>query len=130
MAKRRTRGQFAGEYVEGEGDPEEINAPVEIESDPVNGIVRTNIRGNTSEIRGHRAAISVAYLQGQLLNDAARERYRNRRVMPVPKPIGRRVNRDAVPPGFVVCPECSAGLTDVWDCGRCEGRGIVRAEST
>jgi hypothetical protein len=127
MAKRRTNGWFVGEFREGDGDPEEINAPVAIEADPVAGIVRTNIRGNEEEIRSHRAAMSMAYFQEQLRRDRQRTAYANRRVTPLPKPKGAVAKRLPIPPGYVVCPACSSGETDVWDCARCDGRGIVRA---
>jgi len=127
--KRRTSGEFTGRYREGEGDPEEVNASVEIESDPVAGVVRTRIRETEDEIRSHRAAMAVAFLQGRLLSDAQRRRHASRPIVPVPKPAGKRRQAGAIPAGFAVCPDCGSGLTDVWDCARCEGRGIIRAAS-
>jgi hypothetical protein len=124
--KRRTRGRLLGEYREGRGEPEEIDAPVEIETDPVAGVVRTRIRETEDEIRSHRAAIAVAYFQEQVRRAEHRDSYERRRIVPVPKPVGKRRATGGIPTGYVPCPDCSTGLTDPWDCARCEGRGIVR----
>lgn len=126
--RRRVSGRFAGEFAEDGGEPEEVNAPVEIEADPVAGVVRTRIRDSADEIRSHRAAMAVSYLQGQLRREERRERHARRPIRPVPKPIGTRTARGGVPAGFTLCPACSIGLADPWDCARCEGRGIVRAD--
>lgn len=125
MARRRTSGRFLGEYREGDGDPEEINAPVDIEADPIAGVVRTRIRETEDEVTGHRYAIAVAYFQQQLRRVENRDAYANRTITRLPKPTGKAVRRVSVPAGYVVCPDCASGLTDVWDCARCEGRGIV-----
>lgn len=126
MAKRRTKGRFAGEYVEDAGEPEEINAPIEIETDAEAGVVRTTVRETSTEVRGHRYTMAVGYFQQQLRRVENRDAYVNRPIVGVPKPSGDASKGPKIPAGYVVCPECGSGLADAWDCPRCEGRGIVR----
>jgi hypothetical protein len=123
---RRTKGRFAGEYRQDAGEPEEVNAAIDVESDTTTGVVRTTIRERETEIRSHRAAMTVAYMQHQLLSAEQQRRHATRPIVPVPKPAGTRPAKGGVPAGYVVCPDCGSGLADAWDCSRCEGRGIVR----
>lgn len=125
MTIRRTNGHFSGRHSEDGGDPEEISAPVEIESDPVAGVVRMKIRGTAEELRGKRVAMSMAYFQERLRSERARAEYETRRVKSIPKPASKSAKQPTIPTGYALCPACSSGEKDVWDCGECDGTGLI-----
>lgn len=128
MTRRTTKGHFRGEYREADGEPEEIDAPVEVDVDPVAGVVRTKVRETRDVIEGRRTAIAIGYFQQHLRQSERRDAYANRKVQSFFKPAKRKSSGPKPPAGYVVCPSCSTGETDVETCPACDGAGVVKDE--
>lgn len=126
MAIRRTSGEFMGEHQDGVEESVELVGPFEIESDPETGVVRTRAGTIGREHRGKRLAIAAHFLQGEIADGLRARQYAAQPPRSVPKPAKGRQSGVRIPAGYRVCPECSTGAKDSWDCSVCDGAGLVR----
>lgn len=128
MVRKHTRGRITGEHQEGDAKPELLLSEFAVETDTDLGIVRSVVNGDEEEVRSPRYAMAVGHFQDRLRSQQARDAYAKRPITSFFKGPKTTVRGMTIPTGYVICPACSAGATDIDDCERCDSAGIVRDE--